>query len=126
MRIALSFVSTILTVSKEKKKLTAESKPLSREKRSNTLERKLGNRPLQNLHVAEFDLRHFLSMPTNFIEHINGKPSRSLVLVGNSLDRGHSLILTAPRKQEFGRLEQMEEEEAGNEHDKCDGSQGED
>ena len=125
MRIALSVVSMLPFSEEQKRKLTAESKPLSREKRRDTLERKLGNRPLQDLLVAELDFRHFLSTSTNFIEHLNGKPGLGLVLVGNSLDCGHSLILTAPRKQEFGRLVQVEEKETGNEHDKCDGAQGE-
>lgn len=91
--------------------------------RRNPLERELGNRPLDNLHVTELFGGNFLSAATDFVQDLNREPCRRLVLVGDSLNRSHGFILTTTGKQKLGRLIQVEKEKTGKEHDESNGTQ---
>ena len=56
----------------------------------------------------------------DLVEDVFGEPGLGLVEVGDSVDYGDGLGLSAAGEEELGRLEQVEEEEAADEHEEGD------
>ena len=61
-----------------------------------------------------------LGVAANLVEDVFGEPGLALVEVGDSVDYGDGLGLSAAGEEELGRLEQVEEEEAADEHEEGD------
>lgn len=63
-------------------------------------------------------------MSANLVKNFFSEPGCSLVLVGNTLDCSHGLILATTRNKELRRLVEGEQEESAQEHAECNGTQG--
>jgi hypothetical protein len=56
------------------------------------------------------------SLPTDFVKDFLGQPSLCPIVMGNPVHCRYSFSLSPLGQQEFGRLEEVEEEEAACEH----------
>jgi len=63
-----------------------------------------------------------LRVAADLVENVFGEPGLALVEVGDSVDDRDGFSLPAAGEEEFGRLEQVEKEEAADEHEEGDAS----
>jgi hypothetical protein len=74
---------------------------------------------LDDLHGGELLVDDF-GVAADLVEDVFGEPGLALVEVGDSVDDRDGFGLSAAREEELGRLEQVEEEEAADEHEEGD------
>lgn len=86
------------------------------EERANTLGGELAGGTLDDVDSAELSILGDIGVTTNLVKDLLGQPSSSLVVGSNALNNVNSLGLATTRKQELGRLKQIEEEESDDEH----------
>jgi hypothetical protein len=82
---------------------------------------------LDNFENAELDVfsGNFL-VAADLVENVLGEPGVGVVVVRDTVNGGNGLGLATARQQELGRLVKMEEEEAADEHEECDGPESQD
>ena len=59
---------------------------------------------------------------TDLVQDLLGEPGLLAVVVGNSVDDGDGFGLATAGQEEFGRLEEVEQEEAGGKHAEGEGT----
>lgn len=111
----------------EPQKGSGETDLLILEQCLEALHRESAEGALDNLEHAE--LRVFLGdflVAANLVEDVFGEPGVRLVVVGDTVDGSDGLSLATTRQQELGRFVKMEEEEAADEHEERDRTEGQD
>lgn len=100
-----------------------DGQPAAAEEWTDALTRELVQLPLDDLASRQFRVWHLIRMSTDSIENVLRKPRLRLVEVRNAVDDGDGLPLPAAREQELWRFEEVEEEEAADEHREGDGAE---
>ena len=88
---------------------------LAVEERADTLAGELAQIALDDLGSRQRHLCNFL-VATDLVQDLLGEPCLLPIVVGNSVDDGDGFSLATAGQEEFGRLEEVEEEEAGSKH----------
>ena len=89
------------------------------EQRLDAVAGELAQVALDDLDGGQF-LGHDLGVTADLVENVLGEPGLALVEVGDSMHHGYGFGLSAAGEEELGRLEQVEEEEAADEHEEGD------
>ncbi|KFY69558.1 hypothetical protein V496_00139 [Pseudogymnoascus sp. VKM F-4515 (FW-2607)] len=109
----------------EPQKRSVDCEALVGEERRDALGGELLDLAPDDLFCGEYLVWDFLQAASDRVENLLADPGLGLVLEGNASDDGDGFALAATAEEELWRLEQVEEEEAADEHGKGKGSHGE-
>lgn len=100
-------------------KASGGGEPPAAEERTNAVARELLQVTLDDIGSRKLLLGN-LRVAANLVEDVLGEPGLGSVVVSDAVDDSDGLGLPATRQKELGRLEEVEEEKAGDEHAKGD------